>query len=51
MSAGAAWAVCWQGNESTLAFISQNLMLMVLEKKFFLSQAEWLFLFLKPTLG
>lgn len=36
-----------------LVFISQYLMLMVLEKKFFffLSQAEWLFLFLTATLS
>ena len=52
MSAGAVWAVCWQGNSSTLVFISQYLVLMVLEKKFFffLAQAEWLFLFLTATL-
>ena len=53
MSAGAVWAVCWQGNSSTLVFISQYLVLMVLEKKFFffLAQAEWLFLFLTATLS
>ena len=52
MSAGAVWAVCWQGKELTLVFISQYLVMMVLEKKFFffLPQAEWLFLFLKPIL-